>query len=75
MSGGNRKHGRSKDRPSNKRYTAEQRWIKNKAAAIRRESIRVARAAIRKLLQMPESARDHTRISQLMGTIEKLKAA
>ena len=33
----NRKHGRSKNKPTHKRYTAEKRWIKNKALAIYRQ--------------------------------------
>jgi hypothetical protein len=32
----NRKHGRQKKKPAQKRYTAERRWIKNKAKKIRK---------------------------------------
>ncbi len=65
MSGGDRKIGRSKKRPSNIRYTAEMRWVKNKKKSIKREALRVARAALRKLMRQPEGARDNTRIFQL----------
>lgn len=65
MSGGDRKIGRSRNRPSNKAYTAEKRWITNKKKAIKREALRVARVALRKLMRQPEDARDNTRIFQL----------
>ena len=32
----NRKHGRSKKKPSHKRYLVEKRWVKNKARKIRK---------------------------------------
>ena len=48
MSGSNRKFGRCKNRPSNKRYTGEQRWIKNKKLAVARDQRAKAKAAERK---------------------------
>jgi hypothetical protein len=71
MSGSNRKFGRNKKRPSNMRYTAEKRWIKNKATAIKREARRVAKCALRKLLRLPESSRDYARISHLRQVISQ----
>jgi len=33
---GNKKHGRQRKKPASMRYTNERRWIKNKAAKVRR---------------------------------------
>lgn len=38
MSGSNRKFGRNKNRPADKRYLGEKRWVKNKAKAIERHA-------------------------------------
>jgi len=45
MSGSNRKFGRNKNRPADKRYTGEKRWEKNKARRIARHAEFVAEKA------------------------------
>lgn len=45
MSGSNRKFGRNKNRPADKRYTGEKRWEKNKKLAIERHENRMAKKA------------------------------
>lgn len=57
MSGSNRKFGRCKERPSNKRYTAEQRWIKNKARAIAKNAKAIATAKVRKAKRIDAAAK------------------
>ena len=42
MSGNNRKFGRNKNRPADKRYTGEKRWEKNKTLRIARHEKRMA---------------------------------
>lgn len=49
MSGSNRKFGRCKNRPSNKAYTQNQRWVSNKAKAIKRTARVQAKKAIRRI--------------------------
>lgn len=43
MSGSNRKFGRNKNRPADKRYLGEKRWEKNKKLAIERHETRAAK--------------------------------
>jgi hypothetical protein len=74
MSGSNRKFGRCKNRPSNKRYTSEQRWVKNKAASIKREGIRVAKAAIRKMPRLPSASRDFALLQELRHIVAQSAA-
>ena len=45
MSGSNRKFGRNKNRPADKRYMGEKRWEKNKKLAIERHKNRMAKKA------------------------------
>lgn len=57
---------------SNKLYTLEQRWIKNKKRAIAREKVRVARAKIHALHR--DKLHDNTdRIDKLRQSIEHIK--
>lgn len=64
MANGTRKYKRSRGRPSNMRYTAEQRWVKNKRLAIARDARLKAKAAAKKairkaraMVMAPQSAR------------------
>ena len=45
MSGSNRKFGRNKNRPADKRYLGEKRWEKNKKLAIDRHEKRCEKKA------------------------------
>jgi hypothetical protein len=49
MASGDKKHGRNKDRPSQKAYTAAKRWVTNKAKAIKRHTRTMAKKAIRRI--------------------------
>jgi hypothetical protein len=57
MSGNSRKFGRCKERPSNKRYTAEQRWVKNKAKAIAKNARAMVAAKARKAKRIDAAAK------------------
>lgn len=49
MSGGDKKYGRNAKRPSQKSYTAGQRWVSNKVKAIKRHTRRMALKAIHRI--------------------------
>jgi hypothetical protein len=69
MSGG--KIGRSRNRPSNKRYTAEQRWVKNKVKVLKRTLRRVAKHEIHLITRKPESQRDYGRLQELRQIVSQ----
>lgn len=54
-----RKIGRNRNRPSNKIYTQAQRWVTNKAKAMKRHARRMAKKAIRRTLWEARTQRRH----------------
>lgn len=66
-----RKHGRNRNRPSNKLYTLAKRWIANKQKAIKRNARLEAMAKLKKLLRLPESSRDNEQVMELRQIISQ----
>ena len=70
--GGNqKKFGRGHRSPASASYHAAQRWVANKAKAIKRETRMVAKCAIRKIMRQNPSSRDYTRLAELRHVVSQ----
>ena len=66
-----RKIGRNKERPSQKVYTMAKRWIANAKKRQMRHTRRMAKKAIKKIMRMAPSTRDHSKLQELRHTISQ----